>query len=324
MLIGLSSCKIATIPNFYSQPKPQIPNYNKESAWAVLPTNYPKILLDKQSKTTNLAADVFYIYPTLNIEKKDLRWNVPISDTVQNEKVINTAVNFQASAFINAGKLYVPYYRQAHIRSYLNLENGGESALNLAYSDVKLAFEIYLEKYNNGRPIIIASHSQGTTHAIRLLKDFFDNKELQTKLIAAYLPGISIDKDEFETICLMTEPTETGGFVSWNTFKKNYYPKNYSKWFEGNAVSNPITWDTEIISNRIDHKGFLFRNNTIYEQALEVFVKDGILWTSLPHFPFRIFLMGKKNYHVGDINLFWEDINTNAVLRVKTFFNAKD
>ncbi len=324
LLISLGSCKTIALPLFSSQPFPQVPNYENDSAWAVLPSNYPIDLLDKQSNTANLPADVFYIYPTLNIEKKDLRWNVPISDTVQNEKVINTAVKFQASAFVNAGRLYVPYYRQAHLRSYSNIEKGGESALNLAYSDIKIAFETYMEKYNNGRPIIIASHSQGTTHAIRLLKDFFDDKELQSMLIAAYLPGIGISKNEFETINLMTKPSETGGFVTWNTFKKNYYPKNYSKWFEGNAVSNPITWDSEISSSRMDHKGFLFTNNKIYEQALEVFVKDGILWTSLPHFPFRIFLMGKKNYHVGDINLFWEDINSNAVLRVKTYFNTKD
>tara|TARA_R110001583_G_scaffold74255_2_gene205768 strand:- start:2548 stop:3519 length:972 start_codon:yes stop_codon:yes gene_type:complete len=323
MLIGLSSCKTVAIPNFNSQSKPQIPNYNKESSWAVLPTNYPEKLLDKEIEASNLLADVFYIYPTLNIENKDVRWNVPVNDVDQNEKVINAAIKFQASAFINAGKLYVPYYRQAHLRSYSNLENGGESALNLAYSDVKRAFAFYLEKYNNGRPIIIAAHSQGTTHAIRLLKDFFDNKELQSKLIAAYLPGISIDKNEFETICLMTEPSETGGFVSWNTFKKNYYPKDYAKWFKGNAVSNPITWDNELTSNRMDHKGFLYANNTIYKKALEVVVKDGILWTSLPHFPFRIFLIGKKSYHVGDINLFWEDININAVLRVESYFREK-
>jgi hypothetical protein len=44
---------------------------------------------------------------------------------------------------------------------------------------VKTAFLYYLQHYNNGRPIIIASHSQGATHGKRLLKEFFDGKELQ-------------------------------------------------------------------------------------------------------------------------------------------------
>ena len=33
----------------------------------------------------------------------------------------------------------------------------------------KAAFQYYLEHYNNGRPFIIASHSQGTYHAKRLI-----------------------------------------------------------------------------------------------------------------------------------------------------------
>ena len=62
-----------------------------------------------------------------------------------------------------------------------------EIARLLLDEDVKAAFQYYLEHYNNGRPIIIASHSQGTTHAKRLLKEFFDGTALQHQLVAAYL-----------------------------------------------------------------------------------------------------------------------------------------
>jgi len=50
------------------------------------------------------------------------------------------------------------------------------AAFELAYRDVKAAFLYYLEHNNSGRPIIIASHSQGSTHAKRLLKELFDGK----------------------------------------------------------------------------------------------------------------------------------------------------
>ncbi|MGV8947378.1 MAG: DUF3089 domain-containing protein [Lutibacter sp.] len=319
LLIVLSSCKSAVIPSFSTQQPPAIPNYDHTSTWAVLPNSYPENLKHWQTTTADSGADIFYIYPTLNNEKKDLRWNVPVDDAVQNEKVIDKAVYFQASAFLNAGKLYVPYYRQAHLRSYFMLESGGKEALNLAYSDVKEAFKIYLEKYNNGRPIIIAAHSQGTTHAIRVLKDFFDGKPLQNQLVAAYIPGIAIKKNEFEQLKLMTNPTQTGGFVSWNTYKKNYYPKTYNKLFKGTEVSNPVDWDNSKESERLDHKGFLFTNNKLYVHALKVYVKDGILWTSLPHFPYRLLVLGKKRYHKGDINLFWEDIRENATQRVESY-----
>ncbi len=323
LIIVLGGCKSVSVPAFSSQQHPVVPNYENVSNWAILPDSYPEDLKHWQTTTTSLEADIFYIYPTLNIEKKDLRWNVPVTDSIQNIKVIDKAVYFQASAFLNAGKLYVPYYRQAHLRSYSRLENGGKEALNLAYSDVKEAFKTYLEKYNNGRPIIIAAHSQGTTHAIQLLKEFFDGKALQNKLVAAYLPGIAIKKNTFKTIQIMTNPMENGGFVSWNTFKRNYYPKSYNEWFKGAEVSNPVDWDNSNESERSDHKGFLFTNDKIYTQALEVYVKDGVLWVSVPHFPYRLLVLAKKGYHAGDINLFWEDIRENAVLRVESYLKKQ-
>lgn len=322
-LIFLGSCKSALVPTFSAQQQPAVPNYENAATWAILPDSYPENLKHWQTNSAVLDADIFYIYPTLNIEKKDLRWNVPVTDFIQNVKVVDKAVYFQASAFLNAGKLYVPYYRQAHLRSYTSYENGGKEALSLAYSDVKEAFKTYLEKYNNGRPIIIASHSQGTTHALSILKEFFDGKALQNKLVAAYLPGIAIKKNEFKHIKMMTNPTEIGGFVSWNTFKKGHYPKAYDEWFKGAEVSNPVDWDNSNESERPDHKGFLFTNDKIYKQALEVYVKDGILWISVPHFPYRLLVLAKKGYHAGDINLFWEDIRENATLRVESYLEKQ-
>jgi len=320
LLVVVASCKSVQIPAFTAQQPPAAPNYSLASAWAITPSTYPTNLKRWQSNSTNLKADVFYIYPTLNVEKKDLRWNVPVNDKRQYDKIINKAVYFQASAFLNAGKLYVPIYRQAHVRAYTQFKNGGKQALNLAYADVKAAFKYYLKHYNKGRPFIIASHSQGSTHAKRLLKEFFDGKPLQKQLIAAYLPGMAVRKGMFKHIPFMTRPDQTGGFVTWNTYKKNYYPKSFNKWFKGAYVSNPITWDSQITSTRAAHKGFLFTNSKIYKQALQVYVKDGILWTTLPHFPYRIFALNKKRFHAGDINLFWEDVRENAVLRVKAYF----
>ena len=225
---------------------------------------------------------------------------------------------FQASAFTTSGKLYVPYYRQAHIRSYKMLENGGRKALLLAYADVKKAFETYLEKYNNGRPILIASHSQGSTHTKFLLRDFFDNKPLQKKLIAAYIVGTVIKPDLYTTIKPMKNPNEVGGLVGWNTFKKGAYPKK-KDFFKGSVTTNPITWNGERNTVLEQHKGFLYTNKKLYKKALKIEVTDGLVWSSTPKFPKRFLMSFIQNYHVGDINLFWQDIRENAVLRTKTW-----
>jgi hypothetical protein len=82
-------------------------------------------------------------------------------------------VQFQASPFNQVARVYAPSYRQGIIKCFYDTTGTGEEALNFAYADVKRAFEYYMAHYNNGRPVIIASHSQGTRHARQLLERLF-------------------------------------------------------------------------------------------------------------------------------------------------------
>ncbi|WP_338408637.1 DUF3089 domain-containing protein [uncultured Flavobacterium sp.] len=297
-------------------------DYSHAENWAVLPGNYPASLKDYPVQNPQDSIDVFYVYPTLIISDKDERWNVPIDDSIQKAKVLNSAVRFQASAWASSGDLYVPYYRQAHIRSYSNLKNGGTTALKLSYSDVKASFEYYLEHYNHGRGIILAGHSQGSTHIAALLHDFFDGKSLQNQLVAAYVPGIGFDKNQFGTVPFMDQPSQIGGFVTWNTFKRKY-DKNDYKWYKGKAVINPVTWDTTAIAERELHKGFLYSNGKMYKNSFATHLADGVIWISAPHFPYRYLVFLMRNYHTGDVNLFWEDINKNSLMRVQNYKATK-
>ena len=293
-------------------------DYSDTENWAVLPGKYPDNMKEFKVLKPQDSIDVFYVYPTLIVSDKDARWNVPIEDSTQRNNILNSAVRYQASAWANAGNLYIPYYRQAHVRAYSNLENGGKTALLLAYSDVKKAFEYYLKHYNRGKGIILAGHSQGSTHIGMLLQEFFDNKPLQNQLVAAYIPGIGFDKNQFGSIPLMDHPDQIGGFVAWNTFKRKFDKENY-KWYKGKAVINPVTWDTSIIAKRELHKGFLYSNGKMYKKSFETHKDDGVIWITAPHFPYRYLTFIMRNYHVGDVNLFWEDIRENALLRNQTY-----
>ena len=297
-------------------------DYSSSNNWAVLPGNYPLNLKEYTVKNTEDSIDIFYVYPTLLLSKKDQRWNVSIDDRIQRNKVLNVAVRFQASAWANSGNLYVPFYRQAHIRSYDQLENGGKTALLLAYTDVQAAFEYYLKNYNHGRGIILASHSQGSTHISLLLRDYFDGKPLQKLLVAAYIPGVGLNRNQFKTISFMENPAQTGGFVTWNTFKKKF-DKDKFKWFKGKVVINPVTWDTTAFAQRKLHKGFLYSNGQLYKKSFDTHTADGVIWITTPHFPYRFLAFAMKNYHSGDVNLFWEDIRENSLLRVQSFRSNK-
>ena len=54
---------------------------------------------------------------------------------------------------------------------------------------------------------------------------------------------------------------------------------------------------------------------------LKIKIVDGLVWTSLPRFPLRFFMVLKKNYHIGDINLFWKDIKENSELRTQNWLS---
>ena len=188
----------------------------------------------------------------------------------------------------------------------------------MAYADVKNAFETYLEKYNNGRPILIVSHSQGSTHTKFLLRDFFDNKPLQQKLIAAYIFGTVIQPTLYKTIKPMEKPNDIGGFVGWNTYKKGAYPQK-KDFFKGSVTTNPITWYDQKSTRLKQHKGFLYTDKKLYKNALKIEVTDGLIWSTNQKFPMRFLMSFIENYHSGDINLFWQDIRENALLRTKTW-----
>jgi len=328
LLWFVTGCKISyNTYDFDKSPEILKPNYSDKDSWAVLPENIPDEIstfnIDKNKKE----ADVFFIYPTLIDSRNQREWNSDIWDEDIRNDVINRPVKYQASAWLDAGNLYVPYYRQAHIRVFNDkFRVDGDKALNLAYNDIKEAFSYYLENFNNDKPFIIASHSQGTVHAKRLISEFIDGKELQKKLIAAYLVGIKVFEDEFKNIKPMNSPDETGGFVTWNTFKFNKYPRkdNYENWFKGGVTTNPITWDDSKETKKDLHKGLLYRDLKIFSQNIDIKLIDGIVWSSIPNVPGKILLQTVRSYHFADINLFWVDIRENAKLRVDQWFKKNN
>jgi len=197
LLWFLTGCKISyNTYDFEKSPEIAKPDYSNNDSWAVLPNSFPDEISQFKTDVNEKRADIFFIYPTL-IDAKDQReWNSDIWNEEIRKDVIDRPVKYQASAWIDAGNLYVPFYRQAHIRVFNEkFKEDGKKALDLAYSDIKEAFAYYLENFNNNKPFIIASHSQGTVHAKRIISEFIDGKELQNKLIAAYLIGIKVTKD---------------------------------------------------------------------------------------------------------------------------------
>ncbi|HSU29417.1 MAG TPA: DUF3089 domain-containing protein, partial [Chitinophagaceae bacterium] len=123
-------------------------------------------------------ADVFFLHPTTYTKNmRNSMWNADLHDNSVNENTDERTILYQASVFNNCCRVFAPRYRQAHLKAYFSpASEASQMAFDLAYEDLKTAFQYYLDHDNNGRPIVIAAHSQGAMHAVRLLKEFFDDK----------------------------------------------------------------------------------------------------------------------------------------------------
>ena len=298
-------------------------DYSDDYHWAARPDDGQKVWESFVIEEPFQNVDVFYIYPTILTDTNDFRWNYDVTDPRHRDDVINYALKYQASAWAGTGNIYAPFYRQAHIRSFANKEVGGEAALQMAYRDVKAAFDYYMAHYNQGHAIILSGHSQGTVHVAQLMQDYFDEKPLQAKLIAAYIPGIGIKKDAFKSIPLMLNPEETGGFVTWNTLKEDYQTARYFEWYKCAEVINPVTWTESSVAPKKAHKGFLYTNNHLYKKSFETHLVDGAIYLSLIKFPFSLVARKMEHFHRGDVNLFWKDISVNARLRTTHYLGQQ-
>ncbi len=331
-LVALTFLLISCSKNNYSQKaeyqfksETNIPDYSNLNYWAAHP--WKKDLSDSVPKPLRVIyqqdslADVFFIHPTTLTANSDTRWNADIDDAEINAKTDYSTILYQASVFNEKCRVFAPRYRQAHIKVFYTHKDEAEKALDFAYADVKAAFKFYLKNYNNNRPIIIASHSQGTKHAGRLLKEFFENKPLQNQLICAYIIGMPVPDDYFTVLKPCADSLATGCFVAWRTFKSESTEPDFiaAEKFKS-VVINPLTWtnNTDFVAASLNKGGVLKNFNKIVPAVVSAQIHNNILWSSKPNVPGKIFYT-QKNYHIGDINLFYINIRENTETRINSF-----
>jgi hypothetical protein len=305
-----------TLPLFKDTDQPKAPEYSDSKNWSALPFRKDAADLHPKKETwiddSLKDVDVFYIYPTLY--EKGNTWNADLENKKLNKRLDNLPIKYQASIFNQVGRVYAPRYRQAILGSYFDTTGSGKKALDFAYEDVKKAFEYYLKYYNNGRPIIIASHSQGTTHCRRLLKDYFDTPDMKSKLVCAYIVGYEVYKESYKILTPCEDANETNCYVTWSTFNDGFQYKNKLHLF-GNVCVNPVSW--KIDSVKATSKGGVLLNvNRKKKFVTTAHIKDAhlLVKTNL------IFMRKKDILHLVDFNLFWFDVRKNAAQRVAAYF----
>ncbi len=204
----------------------QNPDYSQKSCWLRAETNPKKEF------------DVFFVYPTTYGNEKD-GMNARLDNKEANEGA-ESAYQRQTTVFKEMCNIYAPRYRQASIKVLSLPEKDRDKYLNIGLGDVHEAFKYYLKHYNNGRPFILAGHSQGS----QIIRNFllkYGSLVDKKKLVAVYAIGYTITADDLKKmgLSLAVKADQTGGIIVWNTVGKN----GKSPVVEPGALCvNPLNW----------------------------------------------------------------------------------
>lgn len=291
-------------------------DYSKDSAWA------------SKDADPSKAVDVFYVYPTIYGGQDPM--NMDVTDAALQKKVQNLLVS-QAGVYSKHANLFVPYYRQMSMAGLDPKSDAYQSPyFQIGARDVICAFEYYLKNLNTDRPFILAGHSQGTMALINLMRKKFNNPKLQKRLVAAYLIGYSVTKNDLKQypwIKAAQRSDDVGVVVSFNT--QSPEATDSPVLLPGAICINPLSWrtDDKLADKSLNIGATFFKGGTTeiareiknYTSA-QIDSKTGALITTPPE-ELEIGEFPPGVFHKYDYVFWYRNLQENVAIRIRAAIN---
>ena len=280
---------------------------------------------------TAKTADVFYLYPTAWTSTN----SGPEICAIDNPSMLQQAPQAsarQVTAFETIGNIYAPFYRQNN--------NSPVDRLNIIAgiptTDATAAFDYYIKHYNNGRPFILAGHSQGSDVLSNLLTSYMkSHPEVQARMIAAYVIGYPVTSAYLSNnphLKFAEGSNDTGVIISYNT-QAPAVPPGANPVLSGmtGIVINPILWTrkTTLAATNQGFGSFMPNSNGVYERTPQcadarVDIPNGVLICSTADTNALGQISGLAAYgifHNFDYPFYYYNIRSNAADRTQAFLN---
>ena len=305
-------------------------DYSKAENWLALPA------------VRECSADVIYFYPTAYARTSpDVQ---PLICAVGDAGMRAEAAKVfkkQATAFETAADIYAPFYRQADGMYALALSEDERDALlsGAPLADAEAALDHYFTHYNDGRPYILAAHSQGSNVLRLLLADYMKKHPDRYKnMAAAYVIGYSIDKKylaENANLKFAERADDTGVIISYNT-EAPVVAGNDPVWLKGSIAVNPISWTRGAAKvSPADNLGSLTKELDGGALSLDVpgiadaylnLERGTVVCSSVERSKYETpagntHLFGSGIYHGWDYGFYYMNIRQNAKERIKAFLS---
>ena len=309
------------------------PDYSKKKYWYQIPE-------------ITKAVDTFYIYATEYI-MGSLVEGAPEYAPLDNEEMlqgVKAEHMAHATAYEEATNLFMPYYRQCGMplmrKAWKETGNCEAAISGMPYDDITAALDYYFEHYNGGRPFILAGHSQGSCMSKYVLKHYFkDHPEYYKRMVAAYIIGYSVTKDDLEAypyLKFANGETDTGVIISWNTEgPKNSEQNAKTAVLLPNAICiNPLNWKRdETYAPASENLGSLMQNAETGEPEIgdagadaQINLNRGVVVTNAKAAPMdeasakvAYEFFGPDGRHGDDYTLYYNNIKDNVNKRVAAY-----
>lgn len=317
-------------------------DYAKPESWAARPRmsgSPPDFKPEGAPAGPRGTTPVFFIPPTAAFGTA--QWNGRSSDGETATRLAGF-LRTEASALADAGPLWAPHYRQAVLGSFLadtpETQRHAQAARDLAYDDVKAAFAAFLAAQEKGSPFILAGHSQGALHLLRLLKEEVAGTPLAPRVVAAYAVGwpVSMTADlPALGLPACASRDQAGCILSWQSFAEPAEPKTIQAIYDAGIglagqprrgtpmlCSNPLTGGMGGSAPAAANPGSLVPNIRLTAAQL---VSPGVparcdarglLLIGEAPTGYPAFVMPGNNFHVFDYPLFWQAVRQDAAARV--------
>ena len=212
-------------------------DYSDKKNWMALP---------KKPAKPKKKVDCIWLYPTSSMANKVIGGVDPVMKVMAKS---NYKIN--GPVFEKHCNMYAPYYHQLSAMKFNDLTD--EEIFDVEKleprTDVYAALDYYFENYNNGRPYVLAGHSQGACLIVYILTEYMKlHPEYYDRMIAAYCVGYGMTPEQLAAnphIKTAKGPDDTGVLISWNTEG----PENvnqHSFVIRPNAyIINPLNWKTD-------------------------------------------------------------------------------
>ena len=276
---------------------------------------------------------VFFIHPTSFYSRST--WNAAIDDRDTSGRA-EIFVRGLASPFNNSVNIWAPRYRQATLGAFLTDAPQARAALDLAYRDVAQAFAAFLAANPGNGPVVLAGHSQGSLHLLRLLRDSVAGKPVAARIVAAYAIGWPVSPvHDLPAMGLVpcTAPDQARCVVSWSSFAEPADPAQLKAAFarsigldgqprgDGPVLcTNPLTGREGGEAPASANLGTLIPDALFKTGKLEPRLvparcgPDGLLYIGPPP-KLGPFVLPGNNFHVYDIPLFWGNLRADFARR---------